>query len=120
MVNPKTNRESSPAAFLVIALFILVPPLGILAAIVLAVYSKAKKSSASGSRPPRTETAPPSHPGYTAASPEKDRHGHTPQTYSYDSCATERRLEQLEALKNAGLMEQEEYLRFRDKITNGA
>ena len=119
MVNPQTNRESSPAAFLVIALFILVPPLGILAAIALAVYSKAKKASASAGRPTRTGTAPPPRPGYTA-SPEKDRHGHTPQTYSYDACAVDRRLEQLDALKKAGLMEQEEYLRFRDKITNGA
>ena len=114
MMNRQPEKEKSSAAFLVIALFILVPPLGILAAIALAVYSKSKKTPAAGSRPAR-----PAGIGGTPARPNA-AHGHTPETYSYDGCAVEKRLEQLDALKKAGLMEREEYEKFRQKIVNGA
>ena len=46
----------------------------------------------------------------------KDDHGHTPTAYSYDACATQKRLEQLETLKKAGLITKEEYDQKRQEI----
>ena len=47
---------------------------------------------------------------------ETTRHGHTPEEYSYDACATKKRLEQLETLKSAGLITKEEYNEKRKEI----
>lgn len=46
----------------------------------------------------------------------KADHGHTPLEYSYDACATQKRLEQLETLKSAGLITKEEYNEKRQEI----
>ena len=43
-------------------------------------------------------------------------HPHTPVAYSYDSCAKEKRLEQIRTLKNAGLLTEAEYRERRSKI----
>ena len=37
------------------------------------------------------------------------KHPHTPVNYSYDACATERRLEQIKSLKDAGILDEKEY-----------
>lgn len=47
------------------------------------------------------------------------RHSHTPVSYSYDSCATERRLEQIKALKEAGILDEKEYQERRNRIMAG-
>lgn len=36
-------------------------------------------------------------------------HSHDPVSYSYDKCAQDKRMEQLKTLKEAGLLEEEEY-----------
>ena len=46
-------------------------------------------------------------------------HPHTPVNYSYDSCAREKRLEQLKNLKDAGILEETEYKRRRQDILSG-
>ena len=43
-------------------------------------------------------------------------HGHTPRAYSYDSCAKEKRLEQLKVLKDAGLLDDVEYHQRKQEI----
>ena len=43
-------------------------------------------------------------------------HPHTPVSYSYDSCAKEKRLEQIRTLKNAGLLTEAEYRERRSSI----
>ena len=43
-------------------------------------------------------------------------HSHTPTSYSYDTCAAQKRLEQLEMLKSAGLITKEEYQQKRKEI----
>lgn len=43
-------------------------------------------------------------------------HPHTPIAYSYDSCAKEKRLEQIRTLKNAGLLTEAEYKQRRSDI----
>lgn len=47
---------------------------------------------------------------------EYKSHPHTPVDYSYDSCAKEKRLEQIRTLKNAGLLTEEEYKERRSSI----
>ena len=113
------EKKGSPLAFLVIILFFVAPPLGFLAAIVLAAYNQSKKNAAAQGRP--TPAAKP-RPVRTKTGPvqEKGRpnvtHVHTPQAYSYDGCAKEKRLEQLETLKNAGLLEDVEHQQRRQAI----
>ena len=46
-------------------------------------------------------------------------HGHTPTGYSYDACATERRLEQIKALKEAGILDEKEYQQRKARILAG-
>ena len=44
------------------------------------------------------------------------RHEHGPVAYSYDTCAIQKRLEQLETLKSAGLITEKEYSEKRQEI----
>lgn len=43
-------------------------------------------------------------------------HSHTPVNYSYDECAMEKRLEQLDVLKGAGLLDNGEYAVRKQEI----
>jgi len=47
------------------------------------------------------------------------KHDHTPINYSYDQCATDRRLEQLKTLKDAGIVDEAEYKRRRQELLSG-
>ena len=47
------------------------------------------------------------------------RHPHNPVNYSYDTCATERRLEQIKALKDAGILDEKEYQERKRRIMAG-
>ena len=47
------------------------------------------------------------------------KHAHTPVNYSYDSCATERRLEQLKSLKDAGILDEKEYQQRKARVLSG-
>lgn len=47
------------------------------------------------------------------------KHPHTPVNYSYDTCATERRLEQIKSLKDAGILDEKEYQQRKARILAG-
>lgn len=47
------------------------------------------------------------------------RHVHTPVNYSYDSCARDKRLDQLKTLKEAGIIDEVEYKIRRQKVLAG-
>ena len=47
------------------------------------------------------------------------KHSHTPVNYSYDACATERRLEQIQSLKDAGILDEKEYQVRKARILAG-
>ena len=47
------------------------------------------------------------------------KHPHTPVNYSYDSCARERRLEQIKSLKDAGILDEKEYQVRKARIMAG-
>ena len=112
------ERKGSPFAILVVILFFVAPPLGFVAAIALAVYGQSKKTATARSEQPQAQVKP----LFTKRThtPETGRphviHVHTPQAYSYDGCAREKRLEQLETLKKAGLLEPVEYQQRRQAI----
>ena len=46
-------------------------------------------------------------------------HPHNPVGYSYDACAMERRLEQIKALKDAGILDEKEYQERKRRIMAG-
>ena len=47
------------------------------------------------------------------------KHPHTPVNYSYDTCAMERRLEQIKSLKDAGILDEKEYQQRKARILAG-
>ena len=126
--NPKRN-EISPAVMVLILLFFLFPPLAIIGAIFYAAYKQGKKNPSPEKRSVRTEIESLKRSGKTAKEQflrrikEEDAaerpyksHPHTPVSYSYDSCAREKRLEQLKVLKDAGLLDEWEYQQRRQEI----
>ena len=127
--NGRKRNEVSPAVMALILLFFLFPPLAIVGAIFYAAYKQGKKNPAPESRTVRTEIENLKRSGKTAkeqflrrmkeegaAEQPYKSHPHTPISYSYDSCAREKRLEQLKVLKDAGLLDEVEYQQRRQEI----
>ena len=118
--NPK--KQMSPGALVLILLFFIFPPLAFVGAVFLAVYNQSKKNGGAPARPQfrqaqsvgenllrrMKEEAARQQPGQS--------HSHTPVAYSYDSCAREKRLEQLKVLKDAGLLDAAEYQQRKQEI----
>ena len=124
-INSPKRNEFSPAALVLILLFFLFPPLAIVGAIGLAVYKQGKKNPSPESRPFRADakTIREAKETFLRRLKEEDvaerpykSHPHTPASYSYDSCAQEKRLEQLKVLKSAGLLDEMEYQQRRQEI----
>lgn len=124
-INHRKGNEFSPAALVLILLFFLFPPLAIVGAIGLAVYKQGKKNPSPESRPFRADeqTIREAKEKVLRRLKEEDAaerpyksHPHTPVSYSYDSCAKEKRLEQLKVLKNAGLLDETEYNQRKQEI----
>ena len=128
-INSPKRNEFTPAALVLILLFFLFPPLAIVGAIGLAVYKQGKKNPSPEARQFRTEIENLKRTGKTAkeqflrrmkeenaAEQTYKSHPHTPVSYSYDSCAQEKRLEQLKVLKSAGLLDEMEYQQRRQEI----
>ena len=128
-INGRKRNEISPAVMVLILLFFLFPPIGIIGAIFFAAYKQGKKTPSPESRQFRTEIENLKRSGKTAKEQflrrmkEEDvaerpykSHPHTPVSYSYDACAQAKRLEQLKVLKNAGLLDEMEYQQRRQEI----
>ncbi len=124
------KKITSPWPVLVV-LFILFPPLGILGVVVWLAYQQAKKNGQVNDRDLKSELEGIKRSGMAAREKflrrlkEEDAaeqpyqskpHGHTPTSYSYDACAREKRLEQLKVLKDAGLLDTVEYQQRRQAI----
>ena len=120
------KKISSPWPVLVV-LFILFPPLGLLGVCVWLAYQQAKKNGQVNDRQWKAEL------GSIKAAKDKflrqlkeedveerpyqsQPHGHTPYAYSYDACAREKRMEQLKVLKSAGLLDEVEYQQRKQAI----
>jgi len=128
-LNNRKQNELPPVALVLILLFLLFPPLAIIGGIAYAVYKQGKKTQAPEARQFRTEIENLKRTGKTAKEQflrrmkEEDAaerpyksHPHTPLSYSYDSCAREKRLEQLKVLKDAGLLDEVEYQQRKQAI----
>ena len=99
--------------------FLFLPPLAPIALIIFLIYKRSKQET-----PVEDKTEQDSF-GETFIRRLKEEevrekayksHGHTPRAYSYDSCAREKRLEQLKVLKDAGLLDEVEYQQRRQAI----
>ena len=128
-LNNRKQNELPPVALVLILLFLLFPPLAIIGGIAYAVYQQGKKTPSPEARQFRTEIENLKRTGKTAKEQflrrmkEEDAaerpyksHPHTPLSYSYDSCAREKRLEQLKVLKDAGLLDEVEYQQRKQAI----
>lgn len=122
------KKITSPWPILIV-LFILFPPLALVGVCVLVAYKQAKKNGQVNDRQLRSELEGIRRSGMAAKEKflrrlkEEDAaegpyrsHPHTPVSYSYDSCAQEKRLEQLKVLKSAGLLDEVEYQQRRQEI----
>lgn len=91
----------------------LFPPFGIVWCAILGKSMSAirKQSKKEGDSAAREWQSVPSEPIR-----HSDEHGHDPIRYSYDACAVEKRLEQLEVLRDAGLLDDGEYKARRQEI----
>ena len=100
--------------------FLFLPPLAPIALIIFLIYKRSKQDA-----PVEDKTV--DHFGEKfirhmqeeadkGTTGQKKTHGHTPISYSYDSCAAEKRLEQLKVLKSAGLLDEVEYQQRREAI----
>ena len=112
-----------------IFLFFIFPPFAIIGAVALMVYKQAKRNGQISGGELRSELENIKRSGTAAKEKflrrmkEEDAaerpyksHPHTPVSYSYDSCAREKRLEQLKVLKSAGLLDEVEYQQRRQEI----
>ena len=116
-MNYKDGRKSTSPWPILVVLFILFPPLGILGAFVWFAYQQARKNGQVNDRELKTELEGVKQKFLrqlkaedVAEKPYQGQpHGHTPHAYSYDACAREKRLEQLKVLKGAGLLDEVEY-----------
>ncbi|MBE6973619.1 MAG: SHOCT domain-containing protein [Ruminococcaceae bacterium] len=128
-INNRKRNEISPVVMVLILLFFLFPPLAIIGAVFLAAYKQGKKTPSPESRTIRTEIENLKRSGKTAKEQflrrmkEEDAaeqpyksHPHTPVSYSYDTCAREKRLEQLKVLYEAGLLDAVEYQQRKQEI----
>ncbi len=130
MNNMDEKKITSPWPVLVV-LFILFPPLGILGGFVWFAYQQAKKNGQVNDRDLKSELEGIKRSGKAvtenflrrlkeesvAEQPYRSKpHGHTPVSYSYDACAREKRLEQLKVLKSAGMLDEVEYQQRRQAI----
>ena len=93
-------------------LTVIAPPVGIVLTLGSLLSSLKKKQK---SDPPRPRAEEPVR-WDRRQDCGKRSHGHTPVEYSYDSCAVDRRLEQLEVLYKAGLYTKEQYQEAKAKI----
>lgn len=132
-MNANRNRknEVSPAALVLVLLFFIFPPLAIVGVFILVAYTQAKKNGQVSDRDLKSEMESLKRSGMAAGEkflrrlkeqdaarqPDQSKpHGHTPASYSYDSCAREKRLEQLKVLRDAGLLDAVEYQQRRQDI----
>lgn len=130
-MNRNQKNEISPAVMALIFLFFIFPPFAIIGVVALMAYKQAKKNGQIDDRELRSELEHIKRSGMAAKEKflrrlkEEDAaerpyqskpHPHTPVSYSYDSCARKKRLEQLKVLKDAGLLDEMEYHQRRQAI----
>ena len=111
----ETEQTGTGRAVLCAILAVLIPPIGIPLAIINAIVTnKTKKTK----QRQTTVQEPVERNKRYQPETRKTVHSHTPVEYSYDACASTKRLDQLNVLYKAGLYTKQQYLEARDKIMN--
>lgn len=114
-----TKKRVDPMVVVLILTFLFLPPLAPIALIFFLIYKRSKQEAAAEDKTEQDRFGEKFiRRMQEEAAKEKPHkpHGHTPMSYSYDSCAKEKRLEQLKVLKNAGLLDEMEYHQRRQDI----
>ena len=117
----RKKKAVDPAVVLLILTFLVLPPLAPIAIILFLIYKRSKQEA-----PAQDKTEQESFGEKLIRRMKEEEiqeqtyqskpHGHNPVAYSYDSCAKEKRLEQLKVLKDAGLLDDVEYHQRKQDI----
>lgn len=114
----RQKKAVDPIVFVLILIFLFLPPLAPIAVVGFLIYKQARKSAGQSQtgRDSFGETILRRMKAEDAKEAPYQPHAHTPISYSYDSCAKEKRLEQLKVLKDAGLLDEMEYSQRKQAI----
>lgn len=115
------RKKVDPFVFLLILTFLFLPPLAPIALILFLIYKRGKQTAEVKDKTEQDSFGEKlirrMKEEEVREQPYKSKpHGHTPRAYSYDSCAREKRLEQLKVLKDAGLLDDVEYHQRKQEI----
>ena len=116
----RQKKTVDPAVLALIAIFFFLPPLAPVAVIGYLIYKRVRLSGGQKKTEPDSfgQTILRRMKAEEAMETPYKTHAHTPVSYSYDACASEKRLEQLKVLKDAGLLDEAEYQQRRQDILN--
>lgn len=114
----RQEKSVDPAVFVLILIFLFLPPLAPIAVVGFLIYRRARQAAgqSQSGRDSVGQTILRRMKAEEAKEAPYKPHAHTPVSYSYDSCAREKRLEQLKVLKDAGLLDEVEYSQRKQKI----
>lgn len=114
----RKKKQVDPMVVMLILTFLFLPPLAPIALIFFLIYKRSKQEAPVEDK--TVENFGEKFIRHLKEEAVKEQpykpHGHTPVSYSYDSCAKEKRLEQLKVLKSAGLLDEVEYQQRRQAI----
>ena len=116
----RQKKAMDPMVFVLILIFFFLPPLAPIALVGFLIYKRAKQTAGQNQtdRDSAWETILRRMKAEEVREAPYKPHAHTPVSYSYDACASEKRLEQLKVLKDAGLLDEAEYQQRRQDILN--
>lgn len=117
------KKTLDPFALVLVLTFLFLPPLAPIALILFLIYRRGKQPAAVKDKSEQDSFGEKlirrMKEEEVREQPYQSKpHGHTPRAYSYDSCAREKRLEQLKVLKDAGLLDEVEYHQRRQEVLN--
>ena len=115
----RRKKAVDPMVVVLILTFLFLPPLAPIALIFFLIYKRSKQEAAAEDKTQQDSFGEKfiRHLKEEAVKEQSYKpHGHNPVSYSYDSCAKEKRLEQLKVLKDAGLLDEMEYHQRKQAI----
>ena len=116
----RKKKQVDPMVVVLILTFLFLPPLAPIALIFFLIYKRSKQEATAEDK--TVDNFGEKFIRHLKEEAVKEQphkpHGHTPISYSYDTCAREKRLEQLKVLKSAGLLDEGEYQQRRQAIVD--
>ena len=114
----RQKKAVDPIVLVLILIFLFLPPLAPIAVVGFLIYKRVGQTAGQNqtNRDSVGQTILRRMKAEEAKEAPYKPHAHTPVSYSYDSCAREKRLEQLKVLKDAGLLDEMEYSQRKQAI----